>query len=82
MLKAVANHPLDSLAAIDLTGVDLNTRRRFIGKPIWDDFIAHRAPSLLEAARKATSEEQRISCLEAAASLLQDRADCGGGGAL
>ena len=44
VLKAVASHPLDSLSGIDLTGVDLNTRRKFIGKPIWDDFIAHRAP--------------------------------------
>ena len=71
VIKALATHPLASVSAVELDGVDIHTRRRFARDPLWDDFLAQRLPALLGLAKTASGAE-RETALVAARSLAAD----------
>jgi len=75
VLKALAEHPLDSLKMVDLSGVCVTVRQRFARGPIWEDYLSNRLPALLAAAKKAPVGATRNELLAAAVTVSEDAPD-------
>jgi len=70
-IKAICDHPVASLAPLDLDGVGIGMRLKFGNCALWEDYMSARLPALLEAAKAATPGPARNRILQAASTVSE-----------